>query len=143
MGEVGLGYLIQQPSKESLDDPKDHYIPPVLRMRHEKLHFLEYKRYKQDPLFLFKTIPVCENCYLAFANVSSIPLEAKIPSPTRASTASRSMRNKSNLPRFEWEKELAPGFTTPLPMRGSKSQGNLSMHPDRRVGTAPTTGKDI
>lgn len=48
---------------------EDLVIPPMLRHLHPKLSANVYQRYRKDPLFLYKTSLVCEDCYLVFAEV--------------------------------------------------------------------------
>jgi len=65
----------------------DLEIPPLLRSIHPKLAAHDYRRYKRDPLFLFKKVSVCENCYLVFAEIAGAVLDAE-PSKTLASKSS-------------------------------------------------------
>ena len=44
-------------------------IPPVLRKLHPRLTVVDYRRYKNDPLYMFKTTTVCEDCTLVYAEV--------------------------------------------------------------------------
>ncbi len=46
-------------------------IPPIIRQVHPKLRVKGYQMYRNDPSFLFKTCNVCEDCYLAFAQLTS------------------------------------------------------------------------
>jgi len=46
-------------------------IPPVLRCLHPKLKVDDYRRYKNDPLFMYKSVTVCEDCTLVYAEVMS------------------------------------------------------------------------
>jgi hypothetical protein len=49
---------------------EDLEIPPVLRLTHPKMTCNEYKRYRRDPLFLYKQLYVCEDCWLVYAETS-------------------------------------------------------------------------
>ena len=42
-------------------------IPPIIKQIHPKLSPEIYKRYRRDPLFMYKSAAVCENCYLVYA----------------------------------------------------------------------------
>lgn len=46
-------------------------IPPVIRQIHPKLRVKGFQMYRSDPSFLFKTCNVCEDCYLAYAQLTS------------------------------------------------------------------------
>lgn len=49
-------------------------IPPLIRYIHPKLTALNFSRCRKDPLFLFKTINVCESCYLVYAEFMTMIL---------------------------------------------------------------------
>ena len=51
--------------------PEDIEIPPLLRTLHPMLSCKDYRRYRRDPIFLFKLLRVCEQCYLVYAQVAS------------------------------------------------------------------------
>jgi len=59
--------------KEAEISAEDVTIPPILRHLHPKLSASVYARYRKDPLFLYKTAVVCEDCYLVFAEMASAP----------------------------------------------------------------------
>ena len=48
-------------------------IPPIIRRMHPKLSLASYKRYRRDPLFVYKSVVVCEDCYLVYADFTSAP----------------------------------------------------------------------
>jgi len=48
-------------------------IPPIIKQIHPKLSSAIYKRYRRDPLFMYKSTAVCENCYLVYAEFVSAP----------------------------------------------------------------------
>jgi hypothetical protein len=54
---------------------KDIQIPPIISCLHPKLTSETYSRCKDDPLFLNKTVPVCEACYLVYAEFTMLMLE--------------------------------------------------------------------
>ena len=52
---------------------EDVTIPPMIRHLHPKLTAKIFRRYRRDPLFLYKNALVCEDCYLVFAELASAP----------------------------------------------------------------------
>lgn len=50
------------------DDEHCLMIPPILRHLHPKLDSASYDRCCKDPLFLAKTVTVCESCFLVYAD---------------------------------------------------------------------------
>lgn len=84
-GGVGFGCLylpnaddsLAKPRKMDLSRPLDTdelRIPPVLRYLHPKLTAKSYQRCKLDPLFLYKTVMVCENCFLVYSEFATMIL---------------------------------------------------------------------
>lgn len=79
VGGVGLGPLrrLRESIRASKDKsrvviaPEDIEIPPIIRAAHPNLGCGDYRRFRRDPMFLYKTSAVCEDCYLVFADVSS------------------------------------------------------------------------
>eukprot|EP00941_MAST-03F_sp_MAST-3F-sp1_P000204 g204.t1 len=61
--------------------PKPIVIPPVVSTVHPKLAVDDYLRYRRDPLFLFKTTSVCENCFLAYADIAVADMRQPILMP--------------------------------------------------------------
>jgi len=53
---------------------RDLKIPPILHNIHYKLSIKSYERCKHDPLFLYKTVQVCEPCYLVYAEFTTMLL---------------------------------------------------------------------
>jgi len=49
----------------------DITIPPIIRHVHPELSLSVYKKYRRDPLFMYKTVVVCEDCFLVYAELSS------------------------------------------------------------------------
>lgn len=49
-------------------------IPPIIRYLHPKLAAKSFVRCRKDPLFLYKTVSVCENCYLVYAEFATMLL---------------------------------------------------------------------
>lgn len=89
-------------------------MSPVITQLHKKLALDDYKRYKHDPLFLYKTATVCEDCYLVYADVATFDVQGPvlIPGLTEANgfkmkpgtggrvsslTGTRTMSNKTRL----------------------------------------------
>ena len=82
---------------------EDLEIPPVLRITHPKMTCNEYKRYRRDPLFLYKQLYVCEDCWLVYAETSeengqqNIQASAsRVPFARRISPLSRHQRSMKN-----------------------------------------------
>ena len=53
----------------------DVRIPPVLRYLHPRLNGMGFARCRQDPLFLYKTVTVCEACFLVYAEFTTMYLQ--------------------------------------------------------------------
>ena len=71
-------------------------IPPIIAKAHPKLSPADYRRYRRDPLFLYKTMTVCEDCFLVYATVASNMMQGMEPGSavhrvmgTRAADVSR------------------------------------------------------
>lgn len=85
-GGVGFGCLkivgdddaLAKPAKLELNAENsmihDLRIPPIIRYLHPKLTAKSYLRCKLDPLFLYKTVSVCESCYLVYAEFTTMLL---------------------------------------------------------------------
>ncbi|GBG29825.1 Small glutamine-rich tetratricopeptide repeat-containing protein beta [Hondaea fermentalgiana] len=79
VGNIGLGPLedLREVIRTAKDRSKvviaqeDIEIPPIIREAHPHLACADYRRYRKDPMFLYKTSAVCEDCYLVFAQVAS------------------------------------------------------------------------
>ena len=76
-GRVGFGALSSQLIRDRETNPnrkyseETHTIPPVIRQIHPKLRAKGYAMYQNDPAFLLKTCSVCEDCFLAYAELTS------------------------------------------------------------------------
>eukprot|EP00515_Schizochytrium_aggregatum_P014615 CAMPEP_0202089550 /NCGR_PEP_ID=MMETSP0964-20121228/41396_1 /ASSEMBLY_ACC=CAM_ASM_000500 /TAXON_ID=4773 /ORGANISM="Schizochytrium aggregatum, Strain ATCC28209" /LENGTH=909 /DNA_ID=CAMNT_0048657643 /DNA_START=1 /DNA_END=2730 /DNA_ORIENTATION=- len=78
VGRVGLGPLekLREALRASKDKskvvvaPEDIEIPPIIRDQHPNLTASDYRRFRRDPMFLYKSATVCEECYLVFAKIS-------------------------------------------------------------------------
>lgn len=76
-GSVGFGALPSQLIHDRETNPnrkyseETHMIPPVIRHIHPKLRAKGYATYRNDPLFLLKTCRLCEDCFLAYAEMTS------------------------------------------------------------------------
>jgi len=53
----------------------DVRIPPILRYLHPRLNSTGFARCRQDPLFLYKTVTVCEACFLVYAEFTTMYLQ--------------------------------------------------------------------
>jgi hypothetical protein len=83
-GGVGFGCLnmaasddLGKPRKMDLTKPLETdelRIPPVLRYVHPKLSAKSFQQCRKDPLFLYKTLTICENCYLVYAEFTTMLL---------------------------------------------------------------------
>jgi hypothetical protein len=87
-GGVGFGCLalptsngdneLGKPKKMDLTKPLEMdelRIPPILRYIHPKLSARSYQQCRKDPLFLYKTVMLCENCYLIYAEFTTMLLK--------------------------------------------------------------------
>ena len=80
---------------------EDLEIPPVLRQAHPKMTCNEYRRYRKDPLFLYKQIYVCEDCWLVYAETISESGEGALTSATAAASRQPFARRISPLSRSQ------------------------------------------
>lgn len=84
-GSVGFGSLCPQLARDRDVNPKikyteeTHAIPPVIRQIHPKLRAKGYTMYRNDPMFLLKTCSVCEDCFLAYAQLTSTSYTMTLP----------------------------------------------------------------
>lgn len=64
VGKIGLFEL----PRDKDDKPPENYekIPPPIRYIHPKLSYNNYSKYKKDPLFLYKSVGICEECFLTY-----------------------------------------------------------------------------
>ncbi|KDO27792.1 hypothetical protein SPRG_07391 [Saprolegnia parasitica CBS 223.65] len=74
-GGVGFGILNEMDVETGPVTEADVTIPPVLLYLHPNLTVHDFLRFATDPVFLYKTAPVCENCYLVYADFSTSALE--------------------------------------------------------------------
>jgi hypothetical protein len=68
MSPVEIAHHSKQKSVSELQ------IPPILHNIHYKLSQQNYASCKHDPLFLYKTVHVCEACYLVYAEFMTMLL---------------------------------------------------------------------
>ncbi|KAJ8607179.1 hypothetical protein CTAYLR_007334, partial [Chrysophaeum taylorii] len=68
-GGVGFGFVKEQNTIKEID----LVVPPVIRRAHPRLTVPVYKKYRRDPLFLYKSVSLCEGCFLAYAELSTMP----------------------------------------------------------------------
>lgn len=84
-GGVGFGCLVLPSADEYLGKPRkmdltkpletdELRIPPILRYLHPLLSAKSFHQCRKDPLFLYKNVTVCENCYLVYAEFSTMLL---------------------------------------------------------------------
>lgn len=79
------------------EDEDAEIIPPIVRSAHPKLRADDYSRYRRDPLFLFKTVAVCEDCYLAFMDIASAQIEVPLLMPGHQSRFPRPLPSAADL----------------------------------------------
>ena len=93
-GGVGFGGVKLDPStnKDNIC-LEDVTIPPVVRQLHTKLTATAYRRYRKDPLFLYKTAMCCESCFLVYAEMASASFQ--ITAPRKAPEGGMSSRTQS------------------------------------------------
>ena len=76
-GGIGFGKLSSQleDDREVKDTKRVQEdslkIPPIIRHIHPKLQTKAFQMYRNDTSFLSKTCKVCEDCYLAYAQLTS------------------------------------------------------------------------
>ena len=75
-GGVGFGAIEGNPTNDNIT-LEDVTIPPVVRQLHTKLTAPAYRRYRKDPLFLYKTAMCCESCFLVYAEMASVAFQIK------------------------------------------------------------------
>lgn len=84
-GGVGFGCLVLPNADEFLGKPRkmdltkpleadELRIPPILRYLHPLLSAKSFQQCRKDPLFLYKNVTVCENCYLVYAEFTTMLL---------------------------------------------------------------------
>jgi len=67
-GGVGFGCLdLSKAEEEETLTMEQITIPPIINHLHPKLTCISYKKYKKDPLFIYKNAMVCTNCYLVYS----------------------------------------------------------------------------
>lgn len=72
---ISPGPAVRSPKKIDLA------IPPIIRKAHPTLTVSVYDKYRRDPLFLYKTIRLCEGCFLAYAELATIPRSSHVSHP--------------------------------------------------------------
>ncbi len=108
-GGVGFGgvKLDSETSKDNIC-LEDVTIPPVVRQLHTKLTAAAYRRYRKDPLFLYKTAMCCESCFLVYAEMASMSFQIAAPPKSRSDMPSNSQSRYSEsrrgrTPSSKWE----------------------------------------
>ena len=119
LGGVGLGGARGPLGKSHhghAPDEEDLVIPPVLRIAHPNMAAAEYRRYRRDPLFLYKSTSICEDCWLVYAETSGAS-SASISGAGGVSAALRTL----NATRAQNSRRLSP-----LSRRGGRGGGHRS-----------------
>ncbi|GMF12727.1 unnamed protein product [Phytophthora lilii] len=123
MAKVGSGMRMWQ-GRELL-------VPPVIRYLHPTLRAEDFARHRHDPIFLHKTVGVCERCCLVYADYATASLEANalgIRSSASAPALLRPVREKpKHTEYFDDESPDSLALTTahlnsPLPRGTSKTK---------------------
>lgn len=112
-GGVGFGCLeivneydpLSKPGKMDITkklEEDELRIPPIIRYIHANLSARSYARCRKDPLFLYKTVTVCEACYLVYAEFTTMLLRlgqdlTKLlrPDPAAVRAATRTLEESS------------------------------------------------
>ena len=102
VGEVMTPVQVMHYTKQR--HARDLKIPPILHNIHYKLSLKSYDRCKNDPLFLYKTVHVCEPCYLVYAEFTTMLLRmgqdlTKLLTPDPVATQLLQERSSANLER--------------------------------------------
>lgn len=77
-GGVGFGCVKADPAHVK---DIDLIVPPVIRMAHPNLTAPVFRKFRRDPLFLYKTVAVCETCFLAYAELATMPRSSQVCHP--------------------------------------------------------------
>lgn len=80
VGKIGLFEI----PRDKDDQPPENFdkIPPPIRFIHPKLSYNNYVKYCKDPLFLYKSVGICEECFLKYAEYSDGSMPKPEPSPS-------------------------------------------------------------
>jgi len=70
-GGVGFGPAFDPKHQKGPFTEEDVVIPPIFRRHHPKLSAEAYAKLRKDPLFLYKTVSVCEECFLVYAELAN------------------------------------------------------------------------
>ena len=103
-------------------------IPPIIKQIHPKLSPEIYKRYRRDPLFMYKSAAVCENCYLVYAEFvtaasprkySELDYTTKANAKTKTNTEEALQKNSAanngnKTPNRQTAKPLMPSIPAPI-----------------------------
>ena len=105
---------------------EDLVIPPVLRIAHPNMAVAEYRRYRRDPLFLYKSTMICEDCWLVYAETSgasstSLGGSGGVSSMLSSLSMSRSMDSRR---------------LSPLSRRGGRGSGHGQSRRERESAAA-------
>ncbi|OQR96594.1 hypothetical protein THRCLA_07236 [Thraustotheca clavata] len=109
-GGVGFGILDEMDTNGVLTET-DLTIPPVLQFLHPQMSVQDFNRFVCDPVFLYKTAPMCENCYLVYADYSTSALDVN----TMREHAPAILRPKRQEPSFKPQEKVKRSETEWLP----------------------------
>ncbi|KAG1711050.1 hypothetical protein DVH05_013767 [Phytophthora capsici] len=147
-GGVGFGILRHLKSMSSSNDDsglsrassglktwqgREFLVPPVIRYMHPTLSAEDFARHRQDPIFLHKTVGVCERCCLVYADYATASLEANglgIRSSASAPALLRPVREKpKHAEYFDDDPPDSLLLTTLSPARGPHTAGSKAKPP--------------
>jgi hypothetical protein len=141
-GGVGFGILRHLKSVSSSSDDsglakagsglrpgqgRDLLVPPVIRYLHPTLRAEDFARHRQDPIFLHKTVGVCERCCLVYADYATASLEANALGIRSSASAPALLRPVRERPKHAEYFDDDPSdslrlTTSPLARNGSKTK---------------------
>ncbi|KAH7474667.1 uncharacterized protein KRP23_8790 [Phytophthora ramorum] len=75
-------------------------VPPVIRYLHPTLRVEDFARHRQDPIFLHKTVGVCERCCLVYADYATASLEANALGIRSSASAPALLRPTREMPKY-------------------------------------------
>ncbi|KAL3671700.1 hypothetical protein V7S43_003610 [Phytophthora oleae] len=157
-GGVGFGILRHLKSVTSSSDDsglsrassglktwqgREFLVPPVIRYMHPTLSAEDFARHRQDPIFLHKTVGVCERCCLVYADYATVSLEANALGIRSSASAPALLRPVREKPKHaEYFDDDPPGsllLTTTSPLvRGPHTVGSKSKPPASAWKPVPT-----
>ncbi|KAK1945135.1 hypothetical protein P3T76_003668 [Phytophthora citrophthora] len=157
-GGVGFGILRHLKSVSSSTDDsglsrtssglktwqgREFFVPPVIRYMHPTLSAEDFARHRQDPIFLHKTVGVCERCCLVYADYATASLEANALGIRSSASAPALLRPVREKPKHSGYFDDDPPdslllTTTSLLTRGAQATGSKTKPPASAWKPVPT-----